>query len=71
MFESVEGMLKWAGLYNLTTTTLGEKLVEVGLSPILIQELATVRCLLSLVTFILHISCFILFIDQCFHSMSC
>lgn len=42
VFESVEGMLKWAGLYNLTTMTLGEKLVEVGLSPILIQELATV-----------------------------
>ncbi|KAH6769417.1 farnesylcysteine lyase [Perilla frutescens var. frutescens] len=42
VFESVEGMLKWAGLYNLTTVTLGEKLVEVGLSPILIQELVTV-----------------------------
>ncbi|XP_057770140.1 farnesylcysteine lyase [Salvia miltiorrhiza] len=42
VFESVEGMLKWAGLFNLTTITLGEKLVEVGLSPILIQELVTV-----------------------------
>lgn len=42
VFERVEGMLKWAGLHNLTTTTLGEKLVEVGLSPILIQELVTV-----------------------------
>ncbi|KAL0378171.1 UNVERIFIED_CONTAM: Farnesylcysteine lyase [Sesamum radiatum] len=42
VFESVEGMLKWAGLYNLTTRTLGEELVNVGLSPILIQELVTV-----------------------------
>ncbi|KAL8473376.1 hypothetical protein ACS0TY_030273 [Phlomoides rotata] len=42
VFDSVEGMLKWAGLYNLTTRTLGEELVEVGLSPLLIQELATV-----------------------------
>ncbi|KAL6542368.1 hypothetical protein OROMI_023970 [Orobanche minor] len=42
VFESVEGMLKWAGLYNLTRRTLGEELVEVGLSPILIQELVTV-----------------------------
>ncbi|KAI3451645.1 hypothetical protein Pfo_008310 [Paulownia fortunei] len=42
VFESVEWMLKWAGLYNLTTRTLGEELVEVGLSPLLIQELVTV-----------------------------
>ncbi|GFP92827.1 farnesylcysteine lyase [Phtheirospermum japonicum] len=42
VFESVEGMLKWAGLYNLTRRTLGEELVEFGLSPILIQELVTV-----------------------------
>lgn len=46
VFESVEEMLKWAGLYNLTTITLGETLMEVGLSPILIQELVTVRSLL-------------------------
>ncbi|KAG8383923.1 hypothetical protein BUALT_Bualt04G0064500 [Buddleja alternifolia] len=42
MFESVDGMLKWAGLYNLTTRPLGEELVELGLSPLLIQELVTV-----------------------------
>ncbi|KAK6150829.1 hypothetical protein DH2020_015761 [Rehmannia glutinosa] len=42
VFESVEEMLKWAGLYNLTTRTLGEELVGVGLSPLLIQELVTV-----------------------------
>ncbi|KAL3844803.1 hypothetical protein ACJIZ3_002206 [Penstemon smallii] len=42
VFESVEEMLRWAGLFNLTTQTLGEKLVEVGLSPLLIQELSTV-----------------------------
>ncbi|KAK6125548.1 hypothetical protein DH2020_040711 [Rehmannia glutinosa] len=41
VFESVEEMLKWAGLYNLTTRTLGEELVGVGLSPLLIQELVT------------------------------
>lgn len=48
VFESVEEMLKWAGLYNLTRVTLGETLVEVGLSPILIHELVTVRSVLSL-----------------------
>ncbi|XP_075498417.1 farnesylcysteine lyase-like isoform X1 [Primulina tabacum] len=42
IFESVEMMLKWAGLYDLTTHTLGKELVEVGLSPVLIQELVTV-----------------------------
>ncbi|KAL2498518.1 Farnesylcysteine lyase [Abeliophyllum distichum] len=42
VFDSVEEMLKWAGLYNLTTQTLGEELVEAGLSPLLIQELVTV-----------------------------
>ncbi|EYU20569.1 hypothetical protein ABFS82_08G083700 [Erythranthe guttata] len=42
VFESVEGMLKWAGLYNLTTRTLGDELVEAGLSSLLIQELVTV-----------------------------
>ncbi|KAG6398556.1 hypothetical protein SASPL_140022 [Salvia splendens] len=42
VFESVEAMLKWAGLFNLTTITLGEKLEEVGLSPILVEELVTV-----------------------------
>ncbi|KAL3528186.1 hypothetical protein ACH5RR_012842 [Cinchona calisaya] len=42
VFESVEEMLKWAGLCNLTTRTLGEELVEAGLSPLLIEELVTV-----------------------------
>lgn len=42
IFESVETMLKWAGLYDLTTQTLGKELVEVGLSPSLVQELVTV-----------------------------
>ncbi|GER33965.1 farnesylcysteine lyase [Striga asiatica] len=42
VFDTVEGMLKWAGLYNLTTRTLVEELVEVGLSSILIEELVTV-----------------------------
>uniref|UniRef100_A0A803QGV4 Prenylcysteine lyase domain-containing protein n=1 Tax=Cannabis sativa TaxID=3483 RepID=A0A803QGV4_CANSA len=42
IFESVEEMLKWAGLYNLTTTTLGFKLADIGLSPLLINELVTV-----------------------------
>lgn len=45
IFETVEDMLKWAGLYNLTTRTLQEELVDAGLSPLLIQELVTVRFL--------------------------
>lgn len=44
VFENVEEMLKWAGLYDLTTLPLVDRLVEVGLSPLLIQELVTVRC---------------------------
>lgn len=43
VFETVDGMLQWAGLYNLTTRTLQEELVDAGLSPLLIQELVTVR----------------------------
>lgn len=42
VFESVEEMLKWAGLYDLTTQTLEEELVDAGLCPLLIQELVTV-----------------------------
>lgn len=42
IFETVEDMLKWSGLYNLTTRTLHEQLVDVRLSPLLIQELVTV-----------------------------
>ncbi|XP_065874798.1 farnesylcysteine lyase [Euphorbia lathyris] len=41
-FQTVDGMLKWAGLHNLTTQTLHEELVNLGLSPLLIQELVTV-----------------------------
>lgn len=43
IFESVEEMLKWAGLYNLTTANLGQELTDAGLSPLLAQELVTVR----------------------------
>lgn len=42
IFHTVEEMLKWAGLYNLTTRTLQEELVDAGLSSSLIEELATV-----------------------------
>ncbi|KAF5727608.1 hypothetical protein HS088_TW22G01304 [Tripterygium wilfordii] len=42
VFETVEGMLKWAGLYNLTTQPLREQLVDAGLNPLLIEELVTV-----------------------------
>ncbi|KAF5179976.1 Prenylcysteine oxidase [Thalictrum thalictroides] len=42
VFESIEDMLKWANLYNLTTRTLNEELAGAGLSPILISELVTV-----------------------------
>lgn len=43
VFESVDEMLKWAGLYNLTARTLAMELADAGLSPLLIQELVTVR----------------------------
>ncbi|KAK9292445.1 hypothetical protein L1049_020417 [Liquidambar formosana] len=42
VFETVDEMLKWAGLYNITARTLQEELIDVGLSPLLIQELVTV-----------------------------
>lgn len=42
IFNTVEDMLKWADLYNLTTQTLEEKLVALNYSPLLIQELITV-----------------------------
>lgn len=42
IFSTVEDMLKWAGLYNLTTQTLEEELVGLKYSPLLIQELITV-----------------------------
>lgn len=42
VFETVDEMLKWAGLYNLTEHTLEEELISTGLSPLLIRELVTV-----------------------------
>ncbi|CAN8251718.1 unnamed protein product [Cochlearia groenlandica] len=42
IFDNVEGMLKWSGLYNLTKLTLQEKLSEAKLSPLLVNELVTV-----------------------------
>ncbi|KVI00496.1 farnesylcysteine lyase [Cynara cardunculus var. scolymus] len=42
IFSNVEDMLKWAGLYNLTTQTLEDELVGLKYSPLLIQELITV-----------------------------
>ncbi|GAV75620.1 Prenylcys_lyase domain-containing protein/NAD_binding_8 domain-containing protein [Cephalotus follicularis] len=42
VFESVDGMLKWAGLYNFTKRSLLEELTDAGLSYSLIQELVTV-----------------------------
>ncbi|KAF5480554.1 hypothetical protein F2P56_001294 [Juglans regia] len=42
VFETVDGMLKWAGLYNLTTRTLLEEMIDSGFSPLLIEELVTV-----------------------------
>lgn len=42
VFETVEEMLKWAGLYELTTQTLSDELVGAGLSSSLISELVTV-----------------------------
>lgn len=48
VFETVDEMLKWAGLFNLTTRSLQDELVDVGLSPLLINELVTVRFLITL-----------------------
>lgn len=42
IFETVDEMLQWAGLYNLTTRTLRDELVDAGLSTSLINELVTV-----------------------------
>ncbi|GAU19573.1 hypothetical protein TSUD_303860 [Trifolium subterraneum] len=42
IFETVDEMLKWSGLFNLTTRTLQDELVDAGLSPLLINELVTV-----------------------------
>lgn len=43
VFETVNDMLNWSGLYNLTTRTLYEELIDARLSRLLIQELVTVR----------------------------
>jgi len=43
VFSRVEDMLKWSGLYNLTSRSLEDELIDAGLSPLLIQELVTVR----------------------------
>ncbi|ONK55718.1 uncharacterized protein A4U43_C10F290 [Asparagus officinalis] len=42
VFETVDEMLKWSGLYDLTRRTLGEELIDAGLSSHLISELVTV-----------------------------
>ncbi|KAI3972889.1 hypothetical protein MKX01_019547 [Papaver californicum] len=42
VFETVEEMLKWSNLYNLTCRTLQEELIKAGLAPKLISELITV-----------------------------
>ncbi|XP_050207285.1 farnesylcysteine lyase [Mercurialis annua] len=42
IFKTVDEMLQWSGLYNLTAQTLLDELVALGLSPLLIQELVTV-----------------------------
>ncbi|XAR73146.1 Prenylcysteine oxidase [Bertholletia excelsa] len=42
VFETVDDMLKWSRLYDLTRRTLQEELLDAGLSPLLIQELVTV-----------------------------
>lgn len=51
IFETPDEMLKWAGLYNLTTRTLQDELVDFGLSPLLIKELVTVRALIDCAVF--------------------
>ncbi|XWS44671.1 hypothetical protein CRYUN_Cryun15aG0067800 [Craigia yunnanensis] len=42
VFETVDEMLKWSGLYNLTIRTLQDELIDTKLSPLLIEELVTV-----------------------------
>lgn len=42
VFETVEEMLKWSGLYGLTHRTLQEELADAGLSSRLVSELVTV-----------------------------
>lgn len=42
VFETVDEMLNWAGLYSLTRRTLHEELIDASLSPLLIKELVNV-----------------------------
>ncbi|XP_051189071.1 farnesylcysteine lyase [Lolium perenne] len=42
VFDSVEEMLKWSGLYGLTQRTLEEELIDAGLNSQTISELVTV-----------------------------
>lgn len=42
VFETVDEMLKWAGLFNLTARSLKEELIDARLSPLLMQELVTI-----------------------------
>lgn len=61
IFETVDDMLKWADLYNLTAKTLESELAEAGLTPLLIQELITVRHFTHLFEYLLHFLSFFLF----------
>lgn len=42
VFETVEEMLSWAGLYSMTQRSLQDELVDAGLNQLLISELITV-----------------------------
>lgn len=42
VFDTVDEMLRWAGLYDLTASTLRVELAAAGLSPLLVNELVTV-----------------------------
>jgi hypothetical protein len=46
VFDNVEEMLKWSGLYGLTQRTLEEELIDAGLNSQTISELVTV-CFIS------------------------
>lgn len=54
IFETVDDMLKWAGLYNLTAMTLESELAEAGITPLLTQELITVRTFTHLFEYFLN-----------------
>jgi prenylcysteine oxidase/farnesylcysteine lyase len=63
IFDNVEGMLKWSGLYNLTKLTLQEKLSEAQLSPLLVNELVTV-IFLTILSFKGHFNLFFAYMVQ-------